>query len=126
MGRELIARDAVAKALEALKATKAKTDVKLTRTAAVRRLVPEITRLRRKGYSFQDIADILKQAEIEISADSLKSTLQRAKKPKQKQSGPKAVAGKTATAGSSAAIPAVMKDGPGSNGRFVPVADRRA
>ncbi|OYQ23898.1 hypothetical protein CHU93_16745 [Sandarakinorhabdus cyanobacteriorum] len=126
MGRQFIAKDAVTKAREALKGTKAKVDVKVTKTAAVRRLEPEIRRLRSKGYSFQDIAEILKQAEIEISPDSLKSALQRAKKLKPKQAVAKGLAAKTASGVSSAVVPAATKEGPGSNGRFVPVADRRA
>jgi hypothetical protein len=55
----------------------------ISKTEAVKMLMPEIRALRKKGYTLEQIADMLREDEIDITMNTLKSYIQRLNRSKQ-------------------------------------------
>lgn len=65
------------------------TDPELTNKQVVKELRADITALRVAGFSFERIADILKEYEVSIAPSTLKSYLQDASREKANKNKPK-------------------------------------
>jgi DNA-binding transcriptional MerR regulator len=69
----------------------------LSKQAAIKKMASSINELRKKGYSLEQVAEILTENEFPISKTTLGNYLLRAKKPKSKTQQPQKSPPKSAT-----------------------------
>lgn len=75
-----VPRDAIERAKAAMQEAPRKSLTDTKKIEAVRLMTADIRRMRAKGYSFAEIAEIVRGAGVDVSADGIKTMLRRNKR----------------------------------------------